>query len=157
MQILASCLVILAGFLIAPTVASAQIQRAKFVNSSAYLMVEVLGDSIVHFETAALVRDRPRISHSTLQMVAKTDYAALQRRISAGRAQSSRRRFFVSRSNPANLCVAARYKSRSDGYFTTFCPVELGSVSHPKGLNVDPAGDEPGVRPGPAVQEGGFG
>ena len=140
MQILASCLVILAGFLIAPTVASAQIQRAKFVNSSAYLMVEVLGDSIVHFETAAgqgPAEDQPLY---TSPMVAKTDYAG------PSAANFSRQGTIIETPllrlevNPANLCVAARYKSRSDGYLTTFCPVELGSVSHPKGLNVDPAG-----------------
>jgi hypothetical protein len=133
-------LVLLATILLVATGALANVERATVANSSSYLIVEVLSDGVIHFEASA--GQAPAQDHQlyTSPMVAKTDYdgpsgATFNRRDTTIETAAVRLRV-----DPGNLCVAAWDRSNGDAYLTTFCPVDLGNLASPKGLNIDPGG-----------------
>ena len=116
----------------------AAIERHVFTAGSNYLVVEVLDDDLVHFEAAPGTGPAAAGPLYTSPMVLKTDYpgpGTFQR--SGTRMETADLRVEV---NPANLCVAAWDRRRNDAYLTTVCPVALGNVDTPKGIDIDPAG-----------------
>jgi alpha-glucosidase len=133
-------LVLLAAILLVPTEAFAKVERARFANSNGYLIVEVLSDGVIHFEASTgqvPAQDHPLY---TSPMVAKIDYdgptgATFNRRDTIIETAAVRLRV-----DPGNLCVTAWDRAKGDAYLTTFCPVDLGNLANPKGLNIDPGG-----------------
>ncbi len=140
MRALARFLVLLAGIFLVPVAALAHVERVKFANADSYLLIEILNDGLVHFEAAAghgPIQDQPLY---TSPMVAKTDDngpsgATFTRRDTIIETAAVRLRV-----DPENLCVAAWDRANGDAYLTTFCPVALGDVASPKGLDIDPGG-----------------
>jgi len=140
MRAAARFFVLLASIFLTPTMALAHVERAKFTNDSGYLLIEVLSDGVVHFEVAAGQGPTESQPLYTSPMVAKTDYggpsvATFSRRDTTIETAAVRLQV-----NPENLCVTAWDRANGDTYLTTFCPVDLGNVASPKGLNIDPGG-----------------
>jgi hypothetical protein len=69
--------VFLAFSLLIQSAAEASVFRTKFNSSSAYLVVEVLDDDLVHFETAQGTGPTGSEPIYLSPMVLKTDYAGL--------------------------------------------------------------------------------
>ena len=140
MRVCLRALGLLGGLSALPLGAQAQVQRVVFTNESGYLLIEVLADKLLHFEAAAgpaPAQDQPIYMSP---MVAKADYegpasAAFVRNGNAIETAAVRLQV-----NPVNLCVAAWDKLAGNAYLTTFCPVGLGNVTTPKGLDIDPGG-----------------
>lgn len=116
-------------------VVDAEVFRKKFTSPSAYLIVEVLDDDLVHFEVSAVGSGPPvHAPLYTSPMVSKTDYSGPSFISDNGNSIETRDiRLDV---KPANLCITVRDKTRADGYLTTLCPDELERAF--KGLNIDP-------------------
>ncbi len=108
--------------------------RKVYSTPSAYLVVELLADDLVHFEAAA--GSAPSVSDRvyTSPMVLKTDYKGPSSFVDNGnKLETPEIRLDV---DAANLCVKLRDKARGDAYLTTICPVRLDVPF--KGMNIDP-------------------
>ena len=114
----------------------ADVKRKKFSTSSAYLVVEVLDDDLVHCELSA-IGSGPSVANPlyTSPMVLKTDYAGPAMFSESGNVlETSDLRLEI---NTSNLCVKFIDKKLGNAYLTTVCPRDLGQAQ--KGLNIDPA------------------
>lgn len=122
--------------LLTPVLAMAAIERHKFNTPSAYLLIEVLDDDLIHFEVSAIgPGPMPSDPIYTSPMVGKRDYSGPSAFSRSGNiVETGDIRLEI---DPASLCVTARDKQRANALLTTFCPVRL---AHPyKGLDIDPA------------------
>jgi alpha-glucosidase len=125
--------IVLAFSLLIQSVAEATVFRTKFNSSSAYLVVEVLDDDLVHFETAQGTGPTGSEPIYTSPMVFKTDYAGPSSISQSGNViETPDIRLEV---NTSNLCVTARDKKKQNAILSTVCPVALGQPL--KGLNID--------------------
>ena len=106
--------VLLATILLVATGALANVERATFANSSAYLIVEVLSDGVIHFEASA--GQAPAQDHPlyTSPMVAKTDYDGPSRATFNRRDTTIETAAVRLRVDPGNLCVAAWDRANGD-------------------------------------------
>jgi alpha-glucosidase (family GH31 glycosyl hydrolase) len=114
---------------------SAEIQRKKFSTASAYIVIEVLDDDLVHFEISGIGQG-PSINQPlyTSPMVLKTDYVGPSSFLDNGNIfETSQIRLEV---NVSNLCVTVKDKPKGNAYLTTICPDELNVPF--KGLDIDP-------------------
>lgn len=112
--------------------------RKVFSTPSAYLVVELLADDLVHFEAAAGSPPSASDRIYTSPMVLKTDHKGPSSFVDNGnRLETPEIRLDV---DASNLCVSMRDKSRGDAYLTTICPVRLDVPF--KGLNIDPGDTE---------------
>lgn len=126
----------------------AEVSRYKFTTPSAYLVVEVLDDDLVHFEVSAVGSGPPETQPLyTSPMVFRTNYRGPSP-VTAGPGYDGPSA--VTRQNniietphlrievdTGNLCVGAADKTRQNAHLTTVCPVDLNQGY--KGLNIDPA------------------
>lgn len=118
-----------------PISAADEIPRRKFTTPTAYLIVEVLDDDLIHFEVSA-VGDGPSIDEPlyTSPMVFKTDYPGPSSFTEDGNIlETSDLTIEV---NEENLCVTLTDKTKADAELTTLCPADLNQAF--KGLNIDP-------------------
>jgi hypothetical protein len=109
--------------------------RKKFSTASAYLIVEILDNDLVHFEVST-VGNGPSVDQPlyTSPMVAKTDYSGPTSIVDNGNVLEISD--IKIEANPSNLCITFIDKKGNNAYLTTLCPDDL---DHPfKGLNVDP-------------------
>jgi hypothetical protein len=136
-------------------------QRAKYAS---YLVFEVLGDDLVHFEASAIESgssaSEPLYSSP---MILRDDYAGPSRFTRAGNVLETRDvRLTV---DAATLCVAAVDQTKVDAGLTRFCPRELeqalkrleidrgrGSRDQTSGANAPCTGGEPGLPRRPSIQ-----
>lgn len=121
-------------FFLCPAV-SAEVQRKKFSTTSAYMVVEVLDDDLVHFEVSGIGQG-PSVSQPlyTSPMAFKTDYTGPSSFLDNGNIlETGHTRIEV---NTSNLCVTVKDKAKGNAYLTTICPDELNMPF--KGLNIDP-------------------
>jgi alpha-glucosidase (family GH31 glycosyl hydrolase) len=119
---------------LAPSV-SAEVHRKKFSTASAYLIVEVLDDDLVHFEVSTVGKgpsvDQPLF---TSPMVAKTDYNGPTSIVNNGNVlETTDIKIEV---HTSNLCITFTDKTRNNSHLTTLCPDDMDHAF--KGLNVDP-------------------
>lgn len=122
---------------LAPVLAMAAIERLKFNTPSAYLVIEVLDDDLIHFEVSAAVPGPPLSDPIyTSPMVGKHDYSGPNSFTRSGdRVETDDIRLEI---NSTSLCVTVSDKHRSNTRLTTICPVKLDQPF--KGLDIDPAG-----------------
>jgi len=116
--------------------AFADVQRKKFTAPTAYLIVELLDDDLVHVELSA-VGEGPASGERlyTSPMVLKTDYGGPSAFSDLGDTlETAQIRLKI---DADNLCVRFEDKARGDAYLTTVCPADLAQPF--KGINVDPA------------------
>lgn len=121
--------------LLTSSVALAAVERRKFTTATAYLVVEILGDDLVHFEVSS-VGSGPSTEQPlyTSPMVSKTTYSGPSSFIDHGNTlETPDVQLIVT---PANLCVEVRDKTKGGTHLTTFCPVNLNQDF--KGLNIHP-------------------
>lgn len=136
MLILRHALISLTAVWLVPTATLASVERHEFATEDAYLVIEVLDDDLVHFETAAGSGPPLHQPLYTSPMVFKTDYQGPSSFNRDGNAlETAEIRLQV---DPDNLCVEVRDRTRGEAYLTTFCPVDLQNVTEPKGLDIDP-------------------
>lgn len=132
-----SPMIALSALLIFPTVSDAEVFRTKFSTNSAYLIIEVLDDDLVHVEVSA-IGEGPDPSEPlyTSPMVFKTDYAGPTRITQTGNTlETSDLRVEV---NPMTLCMTVHDQPNTQ--LTSICPVALEMAL--KGLNIDPGAME---------------
>ncbi len=115
--------------------AAGEVPRKKFTTPSAYLIVEVLDDDLVHFEISSVgqgpATDQPLY---TSPMIFKTDYPGPSSFVDNGNILETKDiRIEV---NPNNLCVTVKDKAKANAYLTMLCPDDLNLPF--KGLNIDP-------------------
>lgn len=112
----------------------AAVFRTRFDSGSAYLVVEVLDDDLVHFEAAQGSGPGASQPIYTSPMVFKTDYAGPSSISQSGNLiETPDLRLEV---NPSTLCVTAWDRKRNNTLLSTVCPVDLGQPL--KGLNINP-------------------
>lgn len=120
-----------------PVMAVADVQRAKFSNGSAYLVVEVLDDDLIHFELSTIgsgpTEDTPLY---TSPMVFKTEYAGPSDFSRTGNVIETEE--IQLNVDEQSLCVEISDKTRGNAKLTKFCGVNLTQAR--KGLNIDQAG-----------------
>ena len=115
-----------------------EVIRKIYSTPSAYLIVELLDDDLVHFEAAA--GSAPQLTEQLYSspMVLKMDYAGPSSFVDSGnRIETPEIRLDV---DSTNLCTKISDKARGNAYLTTFCPVKLDVPF--KGLNIDPGSIE---------------
>jgi alpha-glucosidase (family GH31 glycosyl hydrolase) len=103
--------------------AGAQVQRKKFTTSSAYLVVEVLDDDLVHFELAAGSGPPAAQPIYTSPMVLRTDYPGPSS-FSAGSNQLETAALRIE-VDPASLAVTVRDKAHANAVLTLIRPAQL--------------------------------
>jgi alpha-glucosidase (family GH31 glycosyl hydrolase) len=125
----------IAALLIIPSVAEANVFRTKLSNGSAYLIIEVLDDDLVHFEVAATGNEPDGTQPIyTSPMILKADYQGSNSVVRSGNVIETREmRLEV---NSDTLCITAQDKTRQNAYLTTICPQALNQPF--KGLDIDP-------------------
>jgi alpha-glucosidase (family GH31 glycosyl hydrolase) len=115
--------------------AAADVQRKKFTTPSAYLVVEVLDDDLIHFEASAIgsgPSENDRLYNSP--MVLKTDYAGASTFSQNGNViETSDIRLIV---DQRTLCVEVADKKKGNAKLTAFCPKDL--TQEIKVLDIDP-------------------
>jgi alpha-glucosidase (family GH31 glycosyl hydrolase) len=135
MVVLGRMVMLLLAVALAPAAGLAAVERHTFATDSAYLVVEILADDLVHFEAAAGAAPPVDQPIYTSPMVFKTDHDGPSSFHRDGTTlETPDVRLEV---NAGNLCVEVRDRVR-EAYLTTFCPVALDSVDSPKGLDIDP-------------------
>ncbi|GAB4369732.1 MAG: hypothetical protein Kow00121_09870 [Elainellaceae cyanobacterium] len=139
MRYFLSPMIALSVLLALPSVVRAEVFRAKFATNSAYLLVEVLDDDLVHVEASAIgagpATDQPLY---TSPMVFKTDYAGPTSIAQTGNTlETTDLRLEV---NPDTLCLAVNDKTQQNAQLTTICPVALEMAL--KGLDIEPGAME---------------
>lgn len=115
---------------------SAEVQHKKFTNPTAYLIVEVLDDDLIHIEVSS-IGDGPATNKLlyTSPMVFKTDYSGPSSFTDAGNIlETDDLKLTV---NAGSLCIRFEDKSKNNAYLTTLCPDDLDKPY--KGLDIDPA------------------
>jgi alpha-glucosidase len=120
---------------ISPCLIQADVNRVKYQADGKYLVVEVLGDDLVHFEISA-IESGPSVKNPlyTSPMIFKTDYSGPSSFSNNGDIlETSDIRLKV---NTTNLCITVKDKTRGNAYLTTLCPDDLDMPF--KGLNIDP-------------------
>jgi alpha-glucosidase len=115
-------------------VSEADVVHKKYSTPSAYLVVEVLDDDLVHFEVGNGAGPSAVQALYTSPMVFKGDYAGPSAFADQGNVLETRdMRLEVI---PSNLCVRVQDKTKGNAYLTTLCPDDLDIPF--KGLNIDP-------------------
>jgi alpha-glucosidase (family GH31 glycosyl hydrolase) len=132
---LSSGAISLSVFLIFPSAARSEVFRTKFNADTAYLVVEILDDDLVHVEASA-IGEGPSMGQTlyTSPMVLKTDYPGPSAITQTGNTlETSDLRLVV---NPATLCLTVDDKTQQNTTLTTICPINL-EQDH-KGLEIAP-------------------
>jgi alpha-glucosidase len=124
MRYLSHCAIALSALLLFPTAARAEVFRTKFNTDTAYLVIEVLDDDLVHVEAAA-IGPGPSTNQPlyTSPMVWKTGYPGPSAVTQTGNTlETPELRLAV---NPATLCLTIETKVQRTTPLTTICPVNL--------------------------------
>ena len=135
MRYLSHSAIALSTLLIFPAAARSEVFRSKFNTDTAYLVVEILDDDLVHVETSA-IGEGPSTGQPlyTSPMVFKADYPGPSSVAQMGNTlETAELRLEV---NPATLCLTVDDKTQQNTTLTTICPVELGRAL--KGLDIAP-------------------
>ena len=107
-----------------PSVARSEVFRAKFQTDTAYLVIEILDDDLVHVETSA-IGEGPSTSQPLYSspMVFKQDYPGPSSVNQNGNTlETTDLRLEV---NPETLCLTVNDKTQQDATLTSICPVDL--------------------------------
>lgn len=124
---------ILCVLLVLPGLASGAVERRKFSIPSAYLVVEVLDDDLVHFELSP-IGSGPPLDRAlpTSPMVHKTNYAGPSTFVDSGnQLETADLRLIV---NTSDLCVEVLDKKQGNVRLTKLCP---NLVQAFKGLDIE--------------------
>lgn len=114
---------------------TAEVQRKIFSIPSAYMIVEVLDDDLLHFEISAtgsvLSVHKPLYASP---MVFNTDYPGPSAfSVNGDIIETADVRLEI---NSANLCIKVKDRKKANAYLTALCPDDLNMPF--KGLNIDP-------------------
>lgn len=113
----------------------AEVQRKKIAIPSAYLIVEMLDDDLLHFEVSK-VGTGPSIDQALYSspMVFKTDYDGPSSFVDNGNSfETGDLKIEI---NTSNLCITIWDKTKGNAYLTTLCPNDLHKPF--KGMNINP-------------------
>ena len=129
----------LTGLILFPAVGKAEVFRIKFNTDSAYLVIEILDDDLVHVETSAIgegpAEEQPLYRSP---MVWKADYPGPSTVAQTGNTlETSDLRLVV---DPFTLCLTVDDKAQPTTSLTTICPIDLQQDR--KGLNIAPGAIE---------------
>ncbi|NJK40119.1 MAG: DUF5110 domain-containing protein [Oscillatoriales cyanobacterium RM2_1_1] len=123
---------LLNGIVIQP--ATAEVFRTRFKTDSAYLIVEVLDDDLIHFELST--QPLPSLTRPiyTSPMVFKTDYSGPSRLFQQfNQLETEAIKLTI---DPETLCISAYDKTRSAALLTRLCPRDLEQEF--KGFSIEP-------------------
>jgi alpha-glucosidase (family GH31 glycosyl hydrolase) len=118
-----------------PQPVQAETVRKIIKAPSAYMVVEILDDDLIHVEVSSVgptpSDDKPVY---TSPMVLKTDHAGPSAISDQGSIlETAQIRIEI---DPGNLCATFRDKTKGGAFLTTICPVDLDQSR--KGLDIDP-------------------
>jgi alpha-glucosidase len=128
---------------ILPSLASGAVERRKFSIPSAYLVIEVLDDDLVHFELSPIGLGPPlNQALYTSPMVHKTNYTGPSTFVDSGnQLETADLRLII---NTSDLCVEVQDKKQGNARLTRLCPnlaqafkgldIERGAITQVYGL-----------------------
>jgi len=135
MKTLKISIICISFLLFIPNLLSADVFRKKFTTATAYLIIEVLDDDLIHVEVSS-AGSEPSIDRMlyTSPMIHKTDYTGPS--FISDNTNTIETNDIKIEIDPKYFCMTFKDKTKGDSYLTTICPRDLNKAF--KGFNVDP-------------------